>query len=202
MATCTEEKLVVKTKRGTYTLPNEDYVVERCAAEAKCLEMGAILAPFTEKDEFDAVMSAIKSCEHAPEYYAMHVGLSISKDNAHRIFSNGVEFDYSVHGHLYKENLPYKPGNCPFAVLIPLFPDKIQIDTNSNCVEGEELYMCFKPNKSAKPDAISSDATKVDLNFVVAGASIFIVAVVCLVCFFVKHIKNLKLKLHQNSDTV
>ena len=90
---CTEEKLVVETKKGTYTLPNEDWVVGRCDAEEKCASMGAMLAPFTDKSEFDAVINAIKSCEDHDQYVSKYVGLIIAKDNSSRIFSNGIEFD-------------------------------------------------------------------------------------------------------------
>ena len=90
---CTEEKLVVETKKGTYTLPNEDWVVGRCDAEEKCASMGAMLAPFTDKSEFDTVIKAIKSCEDHDQYEPKLVGLIIAKNNSSRIFSNGIEFD-------------------------------------------------------------------------------------------------------------
>ena len=78
------------------------------------------------------------------------------------------------------------PDHCPYAFLDPQIPDKLQINENYWCSNADEMYACFKPNKLSKSDAISSEATKIDLNSVVAGVSILFVAAACLVCFMVK----------------
>ena len=87
------------------------------------------------------------------------------------------------------------PDHCPYAFLNPMISEKLQINENYYCsMNKEELYVCFKPNKVSKSDAISSNATKVDLNSVVVGVSILFVAAACLVCFLMfKQIKKLKL---------
>ena len=59
---CTKDNLVVETEKGKYTIPNNDwynFVKGTCIAQERCTEIGAILAPFTEKSEFDAVLNAI-----------------------------------------------------------------------------------------------------------------------------------------------
>ena len=62
MSKCNKEKkLVEKTEKGTFIRPS-DKAAGQCAAEEKCILLGAILALFTEKSKFDAVVSAINSC--------------------------------------------------------------------------------------------------------------------------------------------
>lgn len=129
------------------------------------MQIGAILAPFTEKSEFDKVMSSLNSCEHADFLYPRKIGLIIARDNSARIFSNGLPFDYSKHGSFYEENHVSMPKNCPYAVFSPIFQDKLQVDSGFGCKEFPELYACFKPRFS-NSDAISSEATKVVLNSV------------------------------------
>ena len=189
--TCTKEKLVVETKKGIYTLPSGDnYAKGRCAAEAKCTEMEAILAPFTEKAEFDAVDKAILACEHQNDYEAKFVGLKISKDNSSRVFSNGVKFDYKLHGDLYEETQVTMPRDCPGAYMDPLNEDKIVIASEYNCWDIKTKYICFEPKKAAKSEAVTT--VNVNSNFLILGGSIFLVAVACLVCYLIKEIKNLK----------
>ena len=197
MTSCTPSKLIVKTEKGTYTLPHEDFISNRCEAEDRCMQLGAILAPFTEKKEFDKVFSALDSCEHAKvsSFYPRHIGLNIAKDDSSRIFSDGTYFDYSKHGSLYEENYVDMREHCPYAFLDPMISEKLQINANIYCRDGDELYACFKPNKSFKSDAISSEATKVDLNSVVAGVSILFVAAACLVFLLMfKKVKKLSEK--------
>lgn len=202
MTSCTKEKLVVEAEKGTFILPHgdDDFVNDRCTAEYKCMQHGGILAPFTEKSEFDKVMSALFSCEHAGKYllYPRKVGLIIARDNSSRIFSNGLPFDWNKHGSFYDENRGSSPKNCPYAVFSPLFQDKLQIDSGFACKEFNELYACFKP-KFTKSDAISGEATKFDSNSVVAGISVLFVVAACLACFLFK--QNKKLKVHQDTGT-
>ena len=88
--------------------------------------MGGILAPITDKTDSDAIVKAIKSCKYqaSKRYLTKYVGLSISKDNSHRIFSNGVHFNKDLHGDLYEEN-NIRPGNCPGAFLMLYYPEKL-----------------------------------------------------------------------------
>ena len=47
--TCTTEKLVVETEKGTYTITHGSYAVETCEAEKKCTQAGSVLAPFKSR---------------------------------------------------------------------------------------------------------------------------------------------------------
>ena len=200
-STCTKEKLIVETEKGKYTLPADDFLYSACEAQERCTKLGAILAPFTEKSEFDSVMNAVTSCKHQSQYQQRLVGLLVAKDNSSRVFTNGVEFDYEVHGDLSEENPVDMPRNCAAPVFHPRRPNKLQIDTNWGCRPPQRLYICFKTKKTTKADAITSDAANVNSSFLIAGGSIFfvVVAVACLVGYLVKQIKNLKMKLQQTT---
>ena len=197
-STCTEQQVVVETKKGKYTIPVDDDVDTRCEAQARCTKINAILAPFTEKSEFDQVISAINSCEHMNPYETKWVGLSIAPDNSTRVFDNGVKFDYKVHGHLYQENHIDMPTDSPNAILDPMITDKLQISNNPWRKEYKRPYVCFEQKQSAKSDAITGDAS--NLRFIIAGGSIVIVVGACLVGYLVKQVKNLKSKLRQTSN--
>ena len=99
MSKCTKENIFLETEKGTYILPS-DKAAGKCVAEQKCLDMGGILAPITEKTDFDAIKDAISSCEFH-ENGDRYIGLSVSTDNSYRVFSNGVEFNKDLHGDLY-----------------------------------------------------------------------------------------------------
>ena len=201
-STCTKEKLIVETEKGKYTLPAKDSIGGTCEAQERCTKLGGILAPFTEKSEFDSVMTAVKSCKYQSKLYLKLVGLHIANDDSSRVFTNGVKFDYGIHGDLYQENPVNMPRNCPNAVFDPRRQNKLQIGTNWNCRPSRSLYICFEPKKTTKADAITSDAANVNSTFLIAGGSIFLVAVVCLFGFMAKQIRNLKIKLQQTSNDV
>ena len=132
------------------------------------------------RSEIETVMAAITSCEHTDEYDIYHVGLSISRDSVHRVFSNGVLFDKDLHGGLYEENQVTIGKNCPGAYLSPAWgPDKVQVMPDFGCQGMSAQYVCFKPKVEAKSDAISVGASSKLSSF--GGA--FQIALVCLVCF-------------------
>ena len=199
---CSEEKLIVETAKGKYTIPSEDFVVGTCIATERCTELKAILAPFTEQSEFDIVMKAIKSCEYQHPFRSKWVGLLISKDNSTRVFTNGVVFDEKKHGSLYQENHVTMPKNCPVAVLDPERTNKLQIGVNRRCTPQERPYVCFEAKNFIEPEAITSDLASPNNSLFVAVGSILFVAVVCLVSYLVRQNKNLKMKLQQTSNDV
>ena len=199
MTTCTKEKLVVETVKGTYILPTDDIADGRCAAEAKCTELGGILAPFTEKSEYDAVTDALMSCEYQHNLHLKYVGLNIAKDNSSRVFSNGIEFDYELHGDLYQENEVTMPEDCPGAFFVLNF-DKLQIGTEWNCSQRPMRYVCFKPKKIAKSEAITSDVSGNSNLLTFAG--LCLMALICLICFLLVKIKKQASKISQLTSSV
>ena len=212
MSSCTEEKLVVETEKGTYTFPHDDMVVGKSAAEKKCTELNSILAPFTEKSEFVAVMNAVNSCDHKEKYEYSLIGLSIAEDNSTRVFSNGVQFDYQIHGDLYRENQVTMPKNCPEAYFNPLSQDKLEIESMFGCKPRHlHPYVCFKQKvfvesevisgvaMDARSEAISGDVMDVNSKLLTIGG-LFQFALVCLVCFMFVQIKQLKSRLSQKTS--
>ena len=203
---CSEKDLIVETGKGKYTIPSgndfSDYVKGTCVAQERCTELGAVLAPFTDKFEFDAVMQAISSCEYQNIYANKWVGLLISRDNSTRVFTNGVKFDEKVHGGLYQENPVGMPTNCPVAILDATRTNKLQISANQMCVPQKRPYICFGAKKTFKSDAITGHTINVKTSHLAAVASITLIAVVCIIGFMAKQIKNLKLKFQQNSNDV
>ena len=184
MSTCTKEKLIVKTEEGTYILPTDDEAPGRCAAEKKCTELGGILAPFTEKSEFDAVMDAIKSCSYQNDNWDLKfVGLKITADNSTRVFTNGIEFDYGLHGDLYQENELWFES-CPGAFLSLAYPEKLQISDDWKCLDIPTKYICFKPKKVAKSEGITGAVVSNNSNFFIY-VGLLQIASICLIVFLV-----------------
>ena len=193
--TCTNEKLVVETDEGAYTIVHDDYIRGRCTAEKRCTELDSILAPLTTRSEFEAVVSAVTSCIHTDKYELYFVGLSISSDNRHRVFSNGVVFDYNLHGDLYRENKVTIGMSCPGAYLNPLSTDKLEVYGILGCNDTPGHYVCFKSKSGAKSKALKSDTVKSHSNLFIFDGSLqfaIICFLLCLVGFMYTRIKKLK----------
>ena len=203
MISCTKEKLVVETEKGTYIHPS-DKAAGQCAAEEKCTLLGAILAPFTKKSELDAVVNAINSCDyHRYDYNSKYIGLNIAKDNSSRVFSNGVEFSYKLHGHLYDERkISTTPPNCPGAFLTTGDKKILKIYPKWKCKQNiSKKYICFKPKTSSRSEEITSDSVTSNSGFSVAETSCF-VALVCLVIFLLVKNKKQASKISQLTSSV
>ena len=200
---CTKENLIVETEKGKYTMPTDDFVLTACDGQKRCTKLGgSILAPIKEESEFSAIMESIKSCEYQDQLSARYIGLYIADDNSTRVFSDGEKFDYNVHGSLYQENDVGMPDNCPSAILDPKRTNKPQIGANWWCGMKERLFICFEPKKSTQSDAITSNTVSVNTSLLIAVGLILFVAVVCMFGYFIRQIKNLKLKLQQTSNDV
>ena len=195
MTTCTNEKLVVETDEGTYTIVHDDYIRGKCTAEKRCTELDSILAPLTTRSEFEAVMSAVTSCNHTDKYEYYFIGLSISSDNKHRVFSNGVAFDYNRHGDLYREHQVTVGKNCPEAYLNPLSTDKLEVSVALGCQDMPGHYVCLKPKSGAKSRALKGDTVNShSSSFIFDGSFQFAIIcfLICLVGFMYARIKKLK----------
>ena len=163
-----------------------------------CKKMLHISVP-VDKSEFLAVMGSVNSCGHQDKYEYSMVGLTIAEDDTNRVFPNGVQFDYKIHGDLYREN-EIGTGNCPIAYFNPLSKDKLEISPQWFCEDAPNRYVCFKPKSAAKSEAVSGDAMDVNSNLVSFGG-LFQVAMFCLVgllsclvCFLFVKIRKLKSK--------
>ena len=70
------------------------------------------------------------------------------------------------------------------------------------CVPQKRPYICFEAKKTFKSDAVTGHTINVKTSLLAAVASITLIAVVCIIGFMAKQIKNLKLKFQQNSNDV
>ena len=155
----------IERPSGTFTAYYNGNV-NRSAAHQECAKHGQILAPITEKEDFDAIV-AVLSAENEEniltgrDWWQYLVGLEVAYDNSHKIFTNGVEFDEEKHGSWYENDKHNKlEGNCPLALLWPGNPTSILI-RNTWCEVVEKMYICFKPKN--RPCA-SSDSVVGKIN--------------------------------------
>ena len=125
--------------------------VNKSAAQKECAKHGQILAPITEKEDFDAIIEVLSTKNEENLLTGRHlwdymVGLEVASDNSHRIFTNGVEFDKEKHGSFYKDDDYYELTNytCPLALLYPRDPTSITVE-NTWCESLLYSYICFKP---------------------------------------------------------
>ena len=176
-----ESYLTVERPSGTYSFYRKR--ATRYQAMNHCAEKDSILAPVTEKADFDALSAAYNEFYfQSPETF--HVGLEIANDNSGRVFTNGEAWDQNKHGAYHKEaEAPLGPHQCLSAIFAPgWFPDKMVIDYRSNCAEVMSDIVCFKPKKTGSSGALNTGEVS---NVAVYGATGFAagIAVCCLLAF-------------------
>ena len=156
-----EYQVDIERPSGTFTA-FYGYNKNFTAAQKECAKHGQILAPITEKEDFDAIVEVLSAENEynvitGRDFWEYIVGLEAAYDNSKKVFMNGVEFDEEKHGSFYKddqENQLGKNGNCPLALLWPENPSFINVKY-TYCESEGYSYICFKPKN--KP-CLSSDA--------------------------------------------
>ena len=143
-------------------------------------------------------MGALNACQHTKKATMYYIALNIAPDNSHRVFPDGTQFDYRVHGPLYEENDIGMPRNCPQAYLEPFEEDKLQIYPLINCGKEKSPYICYKPKKSPESEAVLSDAVGGSSAIFVFGA-LLLFALFGSVCFLLVQNKRLKSKFSQQT---
>ena len=155
----------IERPSGTFTAYYNGNV-NRSAAHHECAKHGQILAPITEKEDFDAIIKVLSAeneeniltGRHAWQYM---VGLEVALDNSNKVFTNGVAFDQKKHGAFYNDD-DYNElthGKCPLALLYPRNPTSIEVK-NTYCEIIMHCYICFKPKGSycSSSDALVSES--------------------------------------------
>ena len=182
-----ESHLTVERPSGTFSFYHK--YATRYQAMNHCAKKDSILAPITEKADFDA-LSAAYNKKYFESPRSFHVGLEIANDNSGRVFINGEAWDQEKHGAFYREaEPPYAPNECLNTLFVPwIFPKTMVIDYQIKCHLQPTDFVCFKPKKTASPGALISGEGS---NVAVYGAVGFAagVAVCCLVAlagFFYK----------------
>ena len=139
--------VTIERPSGTYYAKFSDDGYRKDAAHG-CARYGAILAPITEKEDFDAIMKVL--VENQDTYWSdFHIGLEIAKDNSSRVFSNGEPYDFEKHGtYIEEDSRPLTSDLCPAAILSPGFSETIYIE-NTRCDKLWMQFLCFKPKKQS-----------------------------------------------------
>ena len=179
-SSCSKE---VFTATGKFTFHNEQVWI--CEAKKICAKNDEILAPITNKQDYDAIMKVAKMGNHpnCPFHYGDHtyfIGLDITtcgRGKQERVFTNGVAWDEDVHGKLYDDSWHIKKYNCAFAQLAS-WGTKPWLDFwGESCHQKTNRFLCLKPSDapvagtrsdscSFKPQAIKSNN---ELNFASAA---------------------------------
>ena len=151
-----ESYLTVERPLGTFSFYHKR--ATRYQAMNYCAEKDSILAPITEKADFDALSAAYNKKDfQSPRSF--HVGLEIAHDNSGRVFVNGKAWDQEKHGAFYKEAeyIP-EPNECLNSLFVPgFFPKKMVIDYQMKCHLQQKDFVCFKPKKTGSSGALIAD---------------------------------------------
>ena len=191
----------IERPSGTFTA----YFKERqnfTTAQKECAKHGQILAPITEKEDFDAIIEVLSAKNEynlitGRDFTQYMVGLEVAYDNSKKVFMNGVEFDQKKHGSFYKDDQYHElaNGRCPLALLWPVNPNSITVKY-TGCETEFFDYICFKPKNKpcASAEAVVSGTSyknhDVKILFL-AGIGAFAL-VVCAVLFVFKVLNRIK----------
>lgn len=163
----------VTTPTGKFTFHTEQ--ATRCEAIKICKENGGILAPFTNKQDIDAVKS-ISKWQDCPELGGASkkymIGLDVTptcgESKQKRVFSNGLKWNQAVHGPLYygSANWDYQ---CARVFFLP-FWDGPGIYNAENCKYGKTGFICLNPSGSKADSLVEGTSEGISAGVVVAGA--------------------------------
>ena len=154
----------IERPSGTFTV----HYKERqnfTAAQKECAKNGQILAPITEKEDFDAIFEVVTAENEenlitGRDWTQYMVGLEVAYDNSKKVFMNGVKFDEKKHGSFYKDDQynRLEDGRCPLALLSTWDPTSITVE-NTWCETEFFDYICFEPKNKpcASAEAVVSE---------------------------------------------
>ena len=148
-----ESHLTVERPSGTFSFYRKK--ATRYQAMNHCAKKYSILAPITEKADFDALSAAYnKKYFESPESF--HVGLEIANDNSGRVFIDGEAWDQEKHGSFYKEaEAPHGPNQCLNSYFVPgFFPKTMVIDYQIKRHLQVTDFVCFKLKKTAPSETL------------------------------------------------
>ena len=140
----------VTTPTGKFTFHFQK--LSMCQAKKFCAEKNEILAPITNKKDFDALKKAITQgnypgCNFNVGVQQYHLGLDVTpcgKGKQDRVFTNGEVWDETVHGKLYIDNIDSWKQPCVFATLYDEI-DRPVLAHWINCYQDYEKFICLKP---------------------------------------------------------
>ena len=198
---------VVNTPTGRFTFHKKRMSV--CEAKKFCAQRGEILAPVTNKADFDALYKAARegnnpSCPfHHDDMILYSLGLDITpcgKGKQDRIFTNGVLWDKNVHEKLYTDYQDSWNSNCAYAVMNNGNP-KPGIYVWFGCYQKIQRLICLKEavpsNYSSYSSCSSSVSQAISSDGIYKG---YFFSVVFIVCFSIVAVFSalIAIKYHKN----
>ena len=151
----------VTTKSGTFSFHTEE--VPSCKAKKICASMGRILAPITNEEDRNAIHSITsQKCGifKGRRYDAYHVGLDniVCDNETHRVFTNGVEYNETLHGEFYYIfSRKKKKSNCLASLWATGSPvERSQVSVirmPDTCEDYRRRFICLDPAKAGSSTA-------------------------------------------------
>ena len=146
---CTTE---VITSTGKFTFYSETMSV--CEAKKFCGKKGEILAPITNKNDFDELYKVTQMGNHpgCPFHYGPYIYYSIGLDvtscggkgKQDRVFTNGVVWNNTVHGQLYTDIRDSWNRPCVHALMYNN-ADKPTVEPYGTfCYQHRYRFLCLK----------------------------------------------------------
>ena len=144
MPTC---ETSVTTPTGVFTYYDGDLTYNQ--AKVACAKKQQILAPITNKFDYEALLRIADSrngtCEFHRVYLKYHIGLDVRKNYAGietRLFTNNIIWNDTEHGPLYWER-GHETKDINSAVLFPLGKKMGIVRDYGN---SKRRYICLKPS--------------------------------------------------------
>ena len=144
----------VETSTGTFTF-FEDYVTF-CQAKLRCIALGQILAPVTNRADADKIVELFNTnlekenyCEFNTYNMASYwVGLDVAYNGSkqEKVFTNGIEWDEKDHGGVYKDYLKGSYTKCP-AVMFQPFLTQHPFSITADVCQLKNSFFCLKPKE-------------------------------------------------------
>ena len=191
----------LKTKSGTFTFYDEK--LTKCEAELKCMKMGQLLAPVSNKRDAKKILKFFENniditCSISP-WDAYWIGLDTTFNGTMRekVFSNGIKWNDKKHSKIYNKVYKNEDGNCPVAYVLPMIDEDpfVYGDESLKCdIRMKRKYFCLKPAGEATAESINQDSTKnaVTLLSGFLAATVFMFVAVVIVAVRL-HSKNRRL---------
>ena len=174
----------ITTSSGTFSISDEK--MTRCEAKKYCRDKGQILAPITTQKDKDAVVKMINPyCLSNNGEGFLHIGLDVFPcgDKQYRVFTNGIEFDPKIHGHLYAD-LSEVDDKCPQAYFERISTKTLKIGIKPWCYPQKHKALCLDQSTATASGITQKEADHYKVSstqaVIVIGGFLFVL-IGCLV---------------------
>ena len=148
------------TPRGTFIFVTNEKVYKP-EAIIRCNQMGAILAPVTEREDFEKLIEFGNKCRYYRMPRQYWVGFeALSNDT--RLFSNGEVWNWDKHSNIYSHYYNHRK-DCVCHMLNLQKTDRMYVAGSHYglCHQITEYFICLKPAipKSSKCEALEQHSS-------------------------------------------